>query len=67
MERTTSINGQEYQFTATYDGDAQYHVEVRSDDQVVSTFTMAAESENELFEAAVAHFTADVELGNIKQ
>ena len=66
MERTMSVNGNEYQFDATYDGDAQYNVEVRNGDKVISTFKIAAESEQELFEAAAARFSADMELGNIE-
>jgi len=60
------VNGSNYLFTATYDGDSQYDVKVRSGDRVIARFKIAAESEPEVFEAAAAHFQADVELGNIK-
>lgn len=61
-----SVNGREYHFASTYDGDAQYDVQVRSGNKVVTTFKIAAESEEEVFNAARAHFSADVELGNIQ-
>jgi len=60
-----NVNGREYHFATTYDGDSQYNVQVRSGDKVVTMFKIAAESEEEVFDAAKAHFSADVEMGNI--
>ncbi|WP_183187572.1 hypothetical protein [Brevibacillus panacihumi] len=65
MERNMNVNGREYHFATTYDGDSQYNVQVRSGDKVVTMFKIAAESEEEVFDAAKAHFSADVEMGNI--
>lgn len=65
MERKINVNGREYHFAATYDGDSQYNVEVRSGNKVVTMFKIAAESESDVFAAALAHFSADVEMGNI--
>lgn len=65
VERNVSVNGREYNFATTYDGDSQYNVQVRSGNKVVAMFKIAAESESEVFDAALAHFTADVEMGNI--
>ncbi|RNB74051.1 hypothetical protein EDM58_20330 [Brevibacillus panacihumi] len=65
VERNMNVNGREYHFATTYDGDSQYNVQVRSGDKVVTMFKIAAESEEEVFDAAKAHFSADVEMGNI--
>ncbi|MGG3882790.1 hypothetical protein [Brevibacillus panacihumi] len=65
MERKINVNGREYYFATTYDGDSQYNVQVRSGGKVVSMFKIAAESEEDVFDAAQAHFSADVEMGNI--
>lgn len=65
MERNMQINGREYNFATTYDGDSQYNVQVRSGNKVVTMFKIAADSESEVFDAARAHFSADVEMGNI--
>lgn len=65
MERKINVNGREYYFATTYDGDLQYNVQVRSGGKVVSMFKIAAESEEDVFDAAQAHFSADVEMGNI--
>ncbi|WP_346015095.1 hypothetical protein, partial [Anoxybacillus sp. LAT27] len=66
MERTMSVNGSAYQFAATYDGDSQYNVQVHSGDKLITMFKVAAESEQDVFDAALARFKADVELGNVK-
>lgn len=66
MERTIQVNGEDYQFESTYDGDSQYNVQVRCGKKVVSSFKISAGSENEVFEAAHAHFLADRELGNLE-
>ncbi|RNB73335.1 hypothetical protein EDM52_12580 [Brevibacillus invocatus] len=66
VERKLNVNGREYNFASTYDGDSQYHVQVRSGAKVVTSFKIAAESEEEVFDAARAHFSADVEMGNIQ-
>lgn len=65
MERKINVNGREYHFATTYDGDSQYNVQVRSGGKVVTMFKIAAESEEDVFDAAQAHFSADVEMGNI--
>jgi hypothetical protein len=66
MERTMSVNGSAYQFAATYDGDSQYNVQVHIGDKLITMFKVAAESEQDVFDAALARFKADVELGNVK-
>ncbi|QQE76297.1 hypothetical protein KDJ56_10435 [Brevibacillus composti] len=66
MEQYMEVNGREYQFATTYDGDAQYNVQVRSGDKLITMFKIAAETEEEVFPAAKAHFQADVEMGNIQ-
>jgi len=65
VERKLNVNGREYEFATTYDGDSQYNVQVRSGEKVVTMFKIAAESEEDVFDAAKAHFSADVEMGNI--
>jgi len=65
VERNINVNGREYHFATTYDGDSQYNVQVRSGGKVVTMFKIAAESEEDVFDAAQAHFSADVEMGNI--
>jgi hypothetical protein len=65
MERTMSVNGRAYQFATTYDGDSQYNVQVHSGDKLISMFKVAAESEQDVFDAALARFKADVEMGNV--
>ncbi|NRR00895.1 hypothetical protein HP570_01420 [Brevibacillus sp. RS1.1] len=65
MERTIQVNGEDYHFESTYDGDSQYNVQVRCGKKVVSSFKISAGSESEVFEAARAHFSADKELGNL--
>ncbi|QRG65330.1 hypothetical protein [Brevibacillus choshinensis] len=66
MERNMSVNGREFNFATTYDGDSQYNVQVRSGNKVVTMFKIAADSESDVFDAALAHFSADVEMGNIQ-
>lgn len=58
------VNGNDYLFSTTYDGDSQYHVEVRSGEHVIAAFKIAAASERDVFEAAAAHFSAGREMGN---
>ncbi|MGG1661231.1 hypothetical protein [Brevibacillus sp. NRS-1366] len=65
MERNINVNGRDYNFATTYDGDSQYNVQVRSGNKVVTMFKISAESESDVFDAAQARFSADVELGNI--
>ncbi|MCC0563747.1 hypothetical protein [Brevibacillus borstelensis] len=65
MEQCIEVNGREYQFAATYDGDAQYNVQVLSGDKLITMFKIAADSEEDVFKAAKAHFQADVELDHI--
>ncbi|RNB73554.1 hypothetical protein EDM59_03835 [Brevibacillus nitrificans] len=65
VERNMNVNGREYNFATTYDGDSQYNVQVRSGNKVVTMFKIAADSESDVFDAALAHFSADVEMGNI--
>lgn len=66
MERNMNVNGREYNFATTYDVDSQYNVQVRSGNKVVTMFKIAADSESDVFDAAVAHFSADIEMGNIR-
>ncbi|MFY0544281.1 hypothetical protein [Brevibacillus sp. H7] len=66
MERKLTVNGREYHFATTYDGDSQYNVQVRSGDKLVTMFKIAADSESDVFPAALAHFQADMEMGNVK-
>ena len=65
VERNMNVNGREYNFATTYDGDSQYNVQVRSGNKVVTMFKISAESESEVFDAAIAHFSADIEMGNL--
>lgn len=65
MEQNINVNGRDYNFATTYDGDSQYNVQVRSGNKVITMFKISAESESDVFDAARAHFTADVEMGNI--
>ncbi|MEJ8546088.1 hypothetical protein [Brevibacillus borstelensis] len=65
MEQCMNVNGREYQFAATYDGDAQYNVQVLSGDKLITMFKVSADSEGDVLKAAKARFQADVELGNI--
>lgn len=66
LERNMNVNGRDYNFATTFDGDGQYNVQVRSGNRVVTMFKVAADSESDVFDAARAHFTADVEMGNIR-
>ncbi|CAJ1002600.1 MULTISPECIES: hypothetical protein [Bacillales] len=66
MERTINVNGSAYTFSATYDGDSQYNVQVHSGDKLITMFKVAAESEQDVFAAAQARFKADVDIGNVK-
>lgn len=66
MERIQNVNGRALHFATTYDGDSQYHVQVRDGDKLITTFKIAAESEADVFEAAVAHLNADIEMGNVQ-
>jgi hypothetical protein len=66
MEKNMMVNGRELNVATTYDGDSQYNVQVRSGEKVVATFKISAESENEVFPAALAHITSEVEMGNLK-
>ncbi|HZG13926.1 MAG TPA: hypothetical protein VE710_02790 [Candidatus Bathyarchaeia archaeon] len=65
MERNMNVNGREINFATTYDGDSQYNVQVRSGEKVITMYKIAAETENEVFPAALAHLKADVEMGNV--
>ncbi len=65
MEKNMSVNGREFNFATTYDGDSQYHVRVRSGEKLVTTFKIAADKEEDVFEAAAAHVKADIEMGNL--
>lgn len=66
MERNMMVHGRELNFATTYDGDGQYNVQVRSGDKLITMFKVAAGEENEVFEEALALFSADVDLGHIK-
>ncbi|MGD8191201.1 hypothetical protein ACQCN2_14575 [Brevibacillus ginsengisoli] len=66
MERNMKVRGRELNFASTYDGDAQYNVQVRSGDKLITMFKVAAEEEDEVFDSAIAQFTAEVDLGHIK-
>ncbi|USG68104.1 hypothetical protein NDK47_12810 [Brevibacillus ruminantium] len=66
MEQCIEVKGREYQFATTYDGDSQYNVQVRSGDKLITMFKIAAETEEEAFPAAMAHFQSDIEMGNIQ-
>jgi hypothetical protein len=66
MERNMMVNGRELNFATTYDGDSQYHVQVRSGEKVISMFKVSAEKESDVLSTALARFKADVELGNVK-
>lgn len=61
-----NVNGREINFATTYDGDSQYNVQVRSGEKVIMMYKVSAESENEVFPAALANLKADIELGNVK-
>lgn len=65
MERNMTVRGRELNFASTYDGDAQYNVQVRSGDKLITMFKVAAEEEKDVLETAVAQFTAEVDLGHI--
>jgi hypothetical protein len=66
LERNMTVNGRELNFATTYDGDSQYNVQVRSGDKLVTMFKIAADSESDVFPAALAHLQADMEMGNVK-
>lgn len=59
------VNGRELNFATTYDGDSQYNVKVCSGDKIVTMFKIAADEENDVFPAALAHVKADIEMGNL--
>ncbi len=61
-----NVNGRELNFATTYDGDAQYNVQVRSGEKVIMMYKVSAESEEEVFPAALANLKADIEMGNVK-
>lgn len=66
MERNFHVRGRELNFATTYDGDAQYNVQVRSGDKLITMLKVAGEKETDALESAVARFQAEVDLGNIK-
>ncbi len=66
MERNLTVNGRELNFATTYDGDSQYNVQVRSGDKLITMFKISADEESDVFEAALAHLHADIEMGNVK-
>lgn len=66
MERNMNVNGRELNFATTYDGDSQYNVQVRSGEKVITMYKVSADSENDVFPAALAHLQADIEMGNVK-
>ncbi|RNB91695.1 hypothetical protein EDM56_02760 [Brevibacillus fluminis] len=66
VEQNIEVNGRELNFATTYDGDSQYNVQVRSGEKVVTMFKIAADEENDVFTAALAHVKADIEMGNLK-
>ena len=66
MEKNMMVNGRELNFASTYDGDAQYNVQVRSGEKVLAMFKVSAESENEVFPAALAYVQSYIEMGNLK-
>lgn len=65
MEKNMNVNGRDLNFATTYDGDSQYNVQVRSGDKLITMFKIAAEAESEVFDAALAHVNADIEIGNL--
>ncbi|WP_019119284.1 hypothetical protein [Brevibacillus massiliensis] len=65
MERNMKVNGRELTFATTYDGDSQYDVQVRSGEKVVTRFKIAADREEDVFEAALAHVKSDIQMGNV--
>ncbi len=66
MEKDMQVNGKQLTFATTYDGDSQYNVEVTCGKETLATFKIAAEEENDVFTAALAHVNAEIELGNVK-
>jgi hypothetical protein len=66
MEKNMNVNGRELNFATTYDGDSQYNVQVRSGDKLIAMFKVAATKESDVFEEALAHVKADIEMGNLK-
>lgn len=66
MEKSLHVNGREFHFATTYDGDSQYDVQVRSGQKIVSSFKIYAESERDVFPAALAHMESDIEMGNMQ-
>ncbi|MDN9009699.1 hypothetical protein [Brevibacillus laterosporus] len=66
MEKNLNVNGREYRFATTYDGDSQYNVQVCSKEKIVSSFKIYAESEQDVFPAALAHMESDIEMGNLQ-
>ncbi|MFM1650987.1 hypothetical protein ACI7RC_02670 [Brevibacillus sp. B_LB10_24] len=65
MERNMKVNGRELNFATTYDGDSQYDVQVRSGEKIVTRFKIAAEREQDVFKAALAHVESDIQMGNV--
>lgn len=65
MEKNMKVNGRELNFATTYDGDSQYNVQVRSGEKLITMFKIAADSEEDVFPAALAHVNSDLEMGNI--
>lgn len=66
MEQRIKVNDRELNFATTYDGDSQYNVQVRSGEKLITMFKIAADDESEVFDAALAHVKADIELGHLK-
>lgn len=65
MEKNLNVNGRVYNFAATYDGDSQYHVEVRSGQKIITAYSIAADKEEHAFEKAAAQMKANIEMGNL--
>ncbi|WP_308471724.1 hypothetical protein [Brevibacillus laterosporus] len=66
VEKSMNVNGREFHFATTYDGDSQYDVQVHSGKKIVSSFKIYAESEQDVFPAALAHMESDIEMGNLQ-
>ncbi|GAA4701938.1 hypothetical protein [Brevibacillus fulvus] len=66
MEKTITLAGQQFNLATTYDGDSQYHVQLRNGEQVLHSFKIAAETEQDVIPAAMAHLQADLAMGNLQ-
>ncbi|UFJ42295.1 hypothetical protein LOK74_07340 [Brevibacillus humidisoli] len=66
MERTIAINGRPLLVATTYDGDSQYHVQIKDGDKLITEYKVAATQESDVFTEAQALVEADIELGNLK-